>query len=107
MPDQKTEKPFDHVTVLIRRLTASESLRLLASSRCPVDLATSARRENDYRAARSPAGRSNRYYQCRVPKGARARTQLSVRESTKGRVEARSHAEKNDRTDLADKVVTR
>jgi hypothetical protein len=29
------------------------------------------------------------------------------RESTKGRVEARSHIEKNDRTDLAEEVVTR
>jgi hypothetical protein len=29
------------------------------------------------------------------------------RASTKGRVEARSQAEKNDRTDLADEVVAR
>ena len=34
-----------------------------------------------------------------VPYGPRA--------STKGRVEARSHVEKNDRTDLAEEVVTR
>ena len=30
IPDQRTEKHFDHVTVLIRRLTACESLRLLS-----------------------------------------------------------------------------
>jgi hypothetical protein len=35
---RKQEKPFDFVTVLIRRLPASESLRLYASSRCPLDL---------------------------------------------------------------------
>ena len=54
IPDQKTEKPFDPVTVLIRRLTARESLRLPASSMCPLDLAVTARRNPDYRAARSP-----------------------------------------------------
>jgi hypothetical protein len=54
IPDQKTEKPFDPVTVLIRRLTACESLRLPASSTCPLDLVVTARRIRDYRAARSP-----------------------------------------------------
>ena len=45
--EKETEKPFDYVTVLIRRLAASGYLRLLASSRCPADLAIPARREND------------------------------------------------------------
>jgi hypothetical protein len=36
---QPTESIFDYVTVLIRRLRASESLRILASSMCPLDLA--------------------------------------------------------------------
>ena len=74
----KTENIFDHVTVLIRRLRASESLRLPASSMRPLDLAISARRETDCGAARSPAGRSNRFYRCRAH-FARARTYLTVR----------------------------
>jgi len=36
---QDARKPFDHVTVLIRRSIERESLRLFASSRCPLDLA--------------------------------------------------------------------
>ena len=66
---------FDHVTVLIRRLMASKSLRLPASSMRPLDLATAAGRETDCKAARSPAGRSNKYYRCRADR-ARARTYL-------------------------------
>ena len=54
IPGQKTENTFDLVTVLIRRQTASESLRLPASSMCPLDRAMAARRNPDYRAARSP-----------------------------------------------------
>jgi hypothetical protein len=42
------------VTVSIRRLPASESLRLLASSMCPLDLVLVARRNSDYGAAWSP-----------------------------------------------------
>jgi len=49
IPREKTEKPFDHVTVLIHRLRASEYLRLPASSMCPLDLAKPARRNPDYR----------------------------------------------------------
>jgi hypothetical protein len=33
-----TKKPFDDLTVLIRRSIERESLRLFASSRCPLDL---------------------------------------------------------------------
>ncbi len=47
IPDQTTEKPFDHATVLIRRPGACESLRLPASSMRPLDLAVPARRETD------------------------------------------------------------
>ena len=57
----KTEIPFDHVTVLIRRLPACEYLRLPASSMCPLDLAIPARRNPDYGAAWSPAGRSKNF----------------------------------------------
>jgi hypothetical protein len=100
IPEQTMEKSFDHVTVLIRRLTARESLRLPASSMCPLDLAIPARRIPDYGAAWSPAGRSNRLFRCRALSRPSADATDCPRASTKGRVEARSHTEKNDRTDL-------
>ena len=82
--NQKTEKTFDYVTVLIRRLPASESLRLPASSMCPLDLAIPARRNPDYGAAWSPAGRSNRFYQCRAnwPERGRNLRSAGVHEGT-------------------------
>ena len=106
IPDHRTEKPFDHVTVLIRRLRASESLRLPASSMCPLDLAIPARRDPDYGAAWSPAGRSKDFISVGriAPERGRTLRSAGVHEGTgRGTVD---HVEKNDRTDLAEEVVT-
>ena len=54
-----TFRPCDGVDS--RRLPASEYLRLPASSMCPLDLAIPARRNSDYGAAWSPAGRSKNF----------------------------------------------
>ena len=99
-----TFRPCDGVDS--RRLPAREYLRLPASSMCPLDLAIPARRNSDYGAAWSPAGRSKNFISVgRI--GPSADVPYGPRESTKGRVEARLHVEKNDRTDLAEEVVTR
>ena len=94
------------MTVLIRRFTAREYLRLPASSMCPLDLAfrlgvflimERLGVPQDDRKILSVSG------EC-CPS---ADVSYGPRVSTKGRVEARSHLEKNDRTDLAEEVVTR
>ena len=85
---------------------ASESLRLLASSKLPVDLARSVRRENDYGATGS--AQDDRIDYVSVGRiGPSADSLDDPRASTKGRVEARSHIEKIDRIDLANEFVTR
>jgi hypothetical protein len=65
------------VTVLIRRFGARipAAPRQLDVSPGPGPMA---RRNSDYGAARSPAGRSNRFYRCRADR-ARARTRPTVR----------------------------
>ena len=77
--DQRTEKPFDSCDGVDSPLDGrANPCGSLPARCCPLDLAIPARRENDYGAAWSPAGRSNRFYRCRANR-ARARTYLTVR----------------------------
>ena len=94
------------MTVLIRRLKACESLRLPASSMCPLDLVLG---PGVFLIMERRGARRTIEQILSVSGGSRLSADVSngPRASTKGRVEARSHVEKNDRTDLADEVVTR
>jgi len=93
------------VAVLIRRFgeRIPAAFRQLEVSPRP---GRKARRVPDYGAATSPAGRSNRFYRCRALCRPSADVHHCPRASTKGRVEARSRVEKNDRRDLAEKIAT-
>jgi len=94
------------VTVLIRRLGACESLRLPASSRCPLDLVF-------WPGVKLIMERLGVPQDDRIdfigvgPIAPERGRDYRLRASTKGRVEARSHVEKNDRTDLVEEFVTR
>ena len=108
IPNQTTERPFDACDgVDSPPLGRANPCGSCASSTRPLDLGPSWPGVLNDWSGHEFAGQSNRYNRCRA-KVARARTCFyGPRASTKGRVEARSQADKIDRTDLAQKIVTR
>ena len=89
------------LTALRAQLTKKRTAVLNGIHKILRNLVLATRRETDCGAASSPVGRSKRFYRCRAKLRPSADLIDSPRASTKGWVEARSHIEKNDRTDLA------